>query len=200
MAEENEKKEVVETKEEKSEDKKEMDEKKETVVEEPKPDQDSSKEEAAPKEAAVEEAAPKEAKPKADAGPKETKKPIKVSKKIEDILKTVEEMTVLELSDLVKAIEDKFEVSAQSMMAAAPAAGGAAPVEEQTEFDVVLKSAGQKKIQVIKVVRSITSLGLKEAKELVDKAPNAVKEKISKEEAEDAKKQLEDAGAEVEVK
>ena len=200
MAEEKEKMEEVKANEEKSEDKKEMDEKKETVVEETKPDQAPAKE-APAKEAPAKEAAVKEEKPKVDAKPKETKKPVKVSKKIEDILKTVEDMTVLELSELVKALEDKFEVSAQGMMAAAPAAaGGAAPVEEQTEFDVVLKSAGQKKIQVIKVVRSITSLGLKEAKDLVDKAPNTVKEKISKEEAEDIKKQLEDSGAEVEVK
>ncbi len=210
MAEENEKNEEVKVNEEKSEDKKEMDEKKETVVEETKPDQADANEapaneapanEAPAKEAPAKEAAVKEEKPKVDAKPEETKKPVKVSKKIEDILKTVEDMTVLELSELVKALEDKFEVSAQGMMAAAPAAaGGAAPVEEQTEFDVVLKSVGQKKIQVIKAVRSITSLGLKEAKDLVDKAPNAVKEKISKEEAEDIKKQLEDSGAEVEVK
>ncbi|MEA2016721.1 MAG: 50S ribosomal protein L7/L12 [Actinomycetota bacterium] len=127
------------------------------------------------------------------------------SKSINDIMKAIEKMSVLELSELVKALEDKFEVSAQAM--AAPAAGGpaqaqggAAPAEEKTEFDVNLKSAGSKKIQVIKVVRSVTSLGLKEAKDLVDKAPNPVKEKIAKEEAEKIKKQLEEAGAEVEIK
>lgn len=194
MAEE-EKNEKVEVKEEESKEVKEMEENKEATVEENKPEQEPAKE-VAPKEAAPVEAAPK--KEAAD----ETKKPIKVSKKIEDILKTVESMTVLELSELVKALEDKFEVSAQSMMAAAPAAagGGADAAEEQTEFDVMLKSAGQKKIQVIKEVRTITSLGLKEAKALVDKAPNAVKEKISMEEAEAIKKKLEDAGAEVEIK
>lgn len=123
---------------------------------------------------------------------------------IEDILSAVENMTVLELSELVKALEEKFDVSAQAMVAAAPAAagapGGAAPAEEKSEFDVELKSAGQKKIEVIKAVRQITSLGLKEAKGLVDKAPNVVKEKVSAEEAEKIKKQLEDAGAEVELK
>ncbi|MCJ7665453.1 MAG: 50S ribosomal protein L7/L12 [Actinobacteria bacterium] len=115
-------------------------------------------------------------------------------------------MTVLELSELVKALEEKFGVSAQAMVASAPAAGaagadgGAGAVEEKSEFDVELKSAGQKKIEVIKAVRKITSLGLKEAKDLVDKAPNMVKEKISLEEAEKIKKQLEEAGAEVELK
>jgi large subunit ribosomal protein L7/L12 len=125
----------------------------------------------------------------------------------EDILSAIENMTVLDLADLVKALEEKFGVSAQAMMAAAPAAGAAAgaadqaqPEEEQTEFDVNLKSAGAQKIQVIKVVRTITGLGLKEAKDLVDGAPNLVKEKISKEEAENIKKQLQDVGAEVEVK
>ena len=135
------------------------------------------------------------------AKPKETKKAAKGGT-IDDILAKIENMTVLELSELVKALEDKFEVSAQAMVAAAPAAGGAgeAAVEEKTEFDVELKSAGQRKIEVIKAVRKITSLGLKEAKELVDKAPNAVKEKISSDEAEKIKKQLEEAGAEVEIK
>ncbi len=137
------------------------------------------------------------------AKPKAVKKVTKGGT-IDDILTKVENMTVLELSELVKALEDKFEVSAQAMVAAAPAAGAAgaagAAVEEQTEFDVELKSIGQRKIEVIKTVRKITSLGLKEAKELVDKAPNVVKEKISSEEAEKIKKQLEDAGAEVEIK
>ncbi len=129
------------------------------------------------------------------------------SKSIDEIMGAIEKMTVLELSELVKALEDKFEVSAQAMSVVAPAAGGpasaqggGAPAEEQTEFDVNLKSAGDKKIQVIKVVRSVTSLGLKEAKDLVDQAPNLVKEKITKEEAEKIKKQLEEAGAEVEIK
>ncbi len=134
------------------------------------------------------------------AKPKESKKAAKGGSTIEDILTRIENMTVLELSELVKALEDKFEVSAQAMVAAAPAAGAAAAVEEKTEFDVELKSAGQRKIEVIKAVRQITSLGLKEAKEVVDKAPNVVKEKISSEEAEKIKKQLEEAGAEVEIK
>ncbi len=135
---------------------------------------------------------------------KETKKTSGGSKNVDDILDAIENMTVLELSELVKAIEEKFEVSAQAMMAAAPAAGaaagGAAAAEEKTEFDIELKSYGQKKIEVIKAVRQITGLGLKESKELVDKAPNVIKEKVSAEEAEKIKKQLEDAGAEVEVK
>lgn len=125
------------------------------------------------------------------------------SKGIDDILGSIEKMTVLELSELIKALEEKFDVSAQAMVAAAPAAGaadGTAQVEEKSEFDVELKSIGQKKIEVIKAVRKITSLGLKEAKEIVDKAPNTVKEKVSAEEAEKIKKQLEDAGAEVEIK
>jgi large subunit ribosomal protein L7/L12 len=124
----------------------------------------------------------------------------------EEIIKAVEEMTVLELSELVKALEDRFGVSAAApvaMMAAAPAAGGAGAAteeEEKTEFDVILKSIGANKINVIKVVREITSLGLKEAKDLVDGAPKPVKEGVSKEEAEEIKKKLEEAGAEVEVK
>ena len=137
---------------------------------------------------------------------KEKEKTAGKSKSIDEILSAIEKMTVLELSELVKALEEKFEVSVQAMTVAAPVAGGiastqgVAPAEEKTEFDIQLKSAGAKKIQVIKVVRSITSLGLKEAKELVDKAPNMVKEKVSKEEAEKIKKQLEEAGAEVEIK
>lgn len=134
---------------------------------------------------------------------KETKKAKSNSKGIDDILGSIEKMTVLELSELIKALEEKFDVSAQAMVTAAPAAGaadGAAQVEEKSEFDVELKSIGQKKIEVIKAVRQITSLGLKEAKEIVDKTPNTVKEKVSAEEAEKIKKQLEDAGAEVEIK
>lgn len=124
----------------------------------------------------------------------------------QEILDAIENMTVLELADLVKAIEEKFGVSAAAMVAA-PAAGVAAAgpeeaavAEEQTEFTVNLKSAGAQKIQVIKEVRTITGLGLKEAKDLVDGAPGAVKEKISKDEAENIKKQLEGVGAEVEIK
>jgi large subunit ribosomal protein L7/L12 len=123
----------------------------------------------------------------------------------EEIIKAIEEMSVLELSELVKALEERFGVSAAApvaMMAAAPAAGApeVAEEEEKTEFDVVLKSVGASKINVIKVVREITSLGLKEAKELVDSAPKPVKEGVSKEEAEEIKKKLEEAGAEVEIK
>lgn len=121
----------------------------------------------------------------------------------EEVLDYIDNMTVLELSELVKELEDKFGVSAAAPMVAVPAAGGPAAEEapaEQTEFDVVLVGAGDKKIQVIKEVRSITGLGLKEAKALVDEAPKPVKEGVPKEEAEAVKSQLEEVGAQVEVK
>jgi len=121
----------------------------------------------------------------------------------EDIKEAIKNMTVLELAELVKELEEEFGVSAAAMVAAAPAVGGAgaeAAVEEKTEFDVILKAPGDKKINVIKVVREITGLGLKEAKELVDNAPKPVKEGVSKEEAEQIKAKLEEAGAEVEIK
>ncbi len=123
----------------------------------------------------------------------------------DDLIEAIKGMTVLELSELVKALEEEFGVSAAAPMAvaAAPAAGGApeaAAEEEKTSFDVILSGAGDKKIQVIKVVRSLTGLGLKEAKALVDEAPKPVKEGVNKDEAEDAIKQLEEAGAAVELK
>ena len=118
----------------------------------------------------------------------------------EDILEAVGSMTVMELNDLVKAFEEKFGVSAAAMAVAGPAAGPAAVVEEQTEFTVMQLACGEKKVEVIKVVRAATGLGLKEAKDLVDGAPKAVKEAIAKADAEALKKQLEDAGAKVEVK
>lgn len=120
----------------------------------------------------------------------------------DDVVSFIEKMTVLELAELVKELEDKFGVSAAApvAVAAAPAAAAAAPEEEKTEFDVVLKAAGANKINVIKVVRALTSLGLKEAKDLVDGAPGTLKTGVSKQEAEDAKKQLVEAGAEVEIK
>jgi len=122
----------------------------------------------------------------------------------EEIIQAIESMTVLELADLVKALQDKFGVSAAMpmMAAAAPAAGAAAaaaPVEEQTEFDVLLKEVGAKKINVIKVVRQFTNLGLKEAKELVDSAPSKVLVAVSKDVAADAKAKLEAEGAVIEV-
>jgi large subunit ribosomal protein L7/L12 len=115
------------------------------------------------------------------------------------ILEAIKGMTVLELNDLVKAIEEEFGVTAAAPMAMA-AGGGAAAEEEKTEFDVILNSAGDQKIKVIKVVREITGLGLKEAKEVVDNAPKALKEGIAKEEAEEIKAKLEEVGASVEVK
>jgi large subunit ribosomal protein L7/L12 len=122
----------------------------------------------------------------------------------EELMDSIENMTVLELSELVKALEERFGVSATAV-AAAPAAGAAgdgaaAAEEEQTEFDVVLQGPGEKKIQVIKVVRAATGLGLKEAKALVDEAPNPVKEALSREDADALKSQLEEAGASVELK
>lgn len=120
----------------------------------------------------------------------------------DEIIGAIEEMSVLELNELVKAIQDKFGVSAMAM--AAPAAAGPAaaaePVEEKTQFDVILASFGEKKIDVIKVVRQLTNLGLKEAKELVEGAPKPVKEGVTKEQAADMKKQLEEVGAKVEIK
>ena len=119
----------------------------------------------------------------------------------EEVISFIENMTVLELSVMVKELEEKFGVSAAAPAAAAAAPAAAAEVaEEKTEFDVILKACGPNKINVIKVVRALTSLGLKEAKDLVDGAPQPVKSAVSKQEAEDAKKQLLEAGAEVEIK
>ncbi len=120
----------------------------------------------------------------------------------EDILETISNMTVMEVVELVEAMEEKFGVSAAAAMVAAPAAGGAAPAaaEEKTEFDVVMSSFGDNKVAVIKAVRAITGLGLKEAKDMVEGAPSTIKEGASKEDAENFKKQLEEAGAKVELK
>ncbi len=123
----------------------------------------------------------------------------------DEMIAAIETMTVLELSELVKALEEKFGVSAAAPVAVAAAPGAAGPAEgaaeeEQTSFDVILTAAGDKKIQVIKAVRSLTGLGLKEAKAVVDEAPKPVKEGVTKDEAEDAKKQIEEAGGSVEVK
>ena len=123
----------------------------------------------------------------------------------EDILESIANMSVIEVVDLISAMEEKFGVSAAAAVAAAPAAaagggGEAAAAEEKTEFDVMLSSFGENKVAVIKAVRAVTGLGLKEAKELVESAPAAVKEGANKDEAEDIKKQLEDAGASVELK
>ena len=120
----------------------------------------------------------------------------------EDILNAIAEMSVIDVVALVEAMEEKFGVSAAAAVAAAPAAagGGEAAAEEQTEFDVVLTGPGEKKVNVIKAVRELTGLGLKEAKEMVDGAPSTVKEGASKDEAEEAKKKLEEAGASVELK
>ena len=121
----------------------------------------------------------------------------------EDILNAIAEMSVMEVVELIEAMEEKFGVTAAAAVAAAPAAAGGdagAAAEEQTEFDVILTSAGEKKVNVIKVVRAITGLGLKEAKGLVDGAPSAIKEGATKDEAEDVKKQLEEAGGAAELK
>ena len=121
----------------------------------------------------------------------------------DEILEAIAQMSVMDVVELISAMEEKFGVTAAVAVAAAPAAaadGGGAVVEEQTEFTVVLKAAGDKKVNVIKVVRALTGLGLKEAKDVVDQAPSNVKEGVSKAEAEDVKKQLEEAGATVELK
>ena len=125
-----------------------------------------------------------------------------MSEKVQELVEKIKALTLVEASELKKALEDEFGVTAAApmMMAAAPGAAAAAPVEEQTEFDVILQAAGATKINVIKVVRAHTGLGLKEAKDLVDGAPKTVKEAISKDEAEKLKKELEEAGATVEVK
>ena len=122
------------------------------------------------------------------------------SEKITAIVEELKTLSVLELSELVHAVEDEFGVSAAAAVVAGPAAGGAAAAEEKTEFDVILKSAGAQKIKVVKTVKDITGLGLAEAKALVDGAPKAIKEAISKDEAEDIKAKLEEVGAEIEVK
>ena len=121
----------------------------------------------------------------------------------DDILEAISNMTVVEIVDLIEAMEEKFGVSAAAAVATAPAAAGggdAAPAEEKTEFDIYLTNIGEKKVNVIKAVRAITGLGLKEAKGLVDAAPSTIKEAAPKAEAEEAKKQLEEAGASVELK
>jgi len=130
---------------------------------------------------------------------------VELTKKMQDVMDTIGSMTVLELADFVKALEDKFGVSAAAPVAVAAAgagasAGGAAAAEEKTTFNVVLASAGANKINVIKELRTLTSLGLKEAKDLVDGAPKTIKEGATKEEAEKIKKQLEAAGAKIELK
>lgn len=136
---------------------------------------------------------------------KATKKEgVTVSDKLQSVLKTIEELTVMELANLVKALEDKFGVSAAAVAVAAPAAGGAGAVaaatEEKTSFTVILKESGAKKINVIKEIRAITNLGLKEAKDLVEGAPKTVKEDVTKDEAAKIKKILEEQGAVVEIK
>ena len=166
------------------------------MVEEKK--QEEKKEAVQPKEAPKVET--KEAPKKEDS-----KSDIQLSKKMQDIMSSIEGMTVLELSNLVKALEEKFGVTAaQPVMAAAAGVAGAAPgaaaAEEKTSFNVVLASAGTNKIQVIKEIRAITTLGLKEAKDLVESAPKPVKEGVAKEEAQEIKKKLEAAGAKIELK
>lgn len=172
-----------------------MEEKKEQGK--PAPEQ---KKEAAPVTKAAEEKKEPQATTTVEEKPK-----IKLSKKMEDVVKTVETMSVLELADLVHALEDKFGVSAQAPVAmagvAVAGAGGAGGQEEEkTTFNIVLTGAGDKKIQVIKEIRAVTTLGLKEAKDLVEAAPKTVKEAVPKEEAEKIKKQLEAVGAKVELK
>jgi large subunit ribosomal protein L7/L12 len=168
----------------------------------------TEKKKAEPKAAKKAEETPAEEAPaeekKAEKPKAEEKKVEASSKSVEKIVEAVEKMTVLELSELVKVLEDKFGVTAAAPMAMMPgmmaAAGPAEEAEEKTEFDVVLKDFGSQKIQVIKVVRAITGLGLIEAKKMVEELPSNVKEGAAKDEAEDIRKQLEEAGATVEIK
>lgn len=125
---------------------------------------------------------------------------VEVPAKFKEIVESIEKMTVLDLSELVGLLEDKFGVSASAPVATAAPVAAATVAEEKTEFTVELKAAGEQKIQVIKVVRELTGLGLKEAKDMVDGAPKVIKEKVKKEEAEEMKKKLSDAGAAVEIK
>ncbi|MCK4859147.1 MAG: 50S ribosomal protein L7/L12 [Candidatus Omnitrophica bacterium] len=134
---------------------------------------------------------------------KEEKKELSVSSKLKDIIAVIEKMTLMELSELVKALEEKFGISAAAPMMSAPGAVAASPkeaAEEKSSFEIVLSAMGDKKIQVIKEIRAITTLGLKEAKDLVEQAPKTVKKDVSKEEAEEIKKKLEAVGAKVEIK
>lgn len=124
-----------------------------------------------------------------------------MSDKVQKLIEDVKALTVLELSELVKALEEEFGVSAAAPVAVAAAPSAAAPAaEEKTEFDVILKNAGENKIKVVKAVKDITELGLKDAKAIVDEAPKAIKEKVSKDQAEEIKKKLEELGAEIEIK
>lgn len=147
----------------------------------------------------------KEEAPVKEESKKEEKsaKDVKVPAKFKDLVKQIEELSVLELADLVKVLEEKFGVSAMPMAAAAPAGGangGDSAAEEKSEFNIELKDGGSQKIAVVKVVKEITGLGLKEAKDMVDGAPKVIKEGVKKEEAEEIKKKLEEAGASVELK
>jgi len=171
--------------------------------------QEESVETKQPQAEKKDEAKPQAEQPKDSAQPKpeakdEEKSDIQLSGKMKDIISSIEGMTVLELSNLVKVLEDKFGVTAAQPVMAAGMAGAAAPgaaaAEEKTSFDVVLVSTGSNKIQVIKEIRTITTLGLKEAKDLVEAAPKTVKEAVAKEEAEQIKKKIEATGAKVELK
>lgn len=177
-----------------------MTEKEEKVTQEEKAEEAKVEEKPAEEPKAEEKAeAPKE-EPKAEEAKTKPKKEVTGPHK--ELIETIKNMSVIELSELVKELEDVFGVSAAApvAVAAAPGAAAGAPAEEKTSFDVVLIAAGDKKIQVIKEVRALTQLGLKEAKDLVDSAPKAVKEGVNKEEAEKVKAQLEGAGASVELK
>lgn len=176
-----------------SEEQKNDDKNKEEKTEEKKPTEETAKEEKS-KADKVEESS--------SANASEDKK-VEIPAKFKDLVKQIEDLSILDLAELVKILEKKFGVSPMAAVAAAPAAGGSAGAEageEKTEFNIELKDSGSQKIQVIKVVREITGKGLKEAKDLVDAAPQVIKENAKKEEAEELKKKLEEAGATVELK
>ncbi len=151
-----------------------------------------------------EEKSPRQEEKSAKDGPASGEKEVKVPGKFKDLVEKIEKLSVLELADLVKVLEGRFGVSVPQYYGTAPAAGGAAPdggtAEEKSSFDIELKGAGDQKISVIKVVKEITGQGLKEAKDLVDSAPKVIKQGLKKEEAEELKKKLEEAGASVELK
>lgn len=178
------------------------------MAEEQKKDEETKEEKVEEKKEEVKKEEKKEEKteekPKEEKVAEKVKKEIKIPAKFKDLVKQIEEMSIMDLAELVKILEEKFGVSPMAVAAAPPAAagagGGADAGEEKTVFTVELKEAGSQKIQVIKAVREITAKGLKEAKDLVDGAPQVVKENVKKEEAEELKKKLEEAGATVELK
>ncbi len=176
------------------------DEKKDASVDTTEEKKDEVVSEEAPKEETKTEEPVKEKEEKKEETKEEAGEDVEVPKKFKDLVEAVESMSVLDLNELVKLLEKKFGVSAAAVAVAAPGAGGADGAEEQDSFNVELKSAGDQKIAVIKAIKEILGLGLKEAKDMIDGAPTMLKEGVKKEEAEDIKKKIEEAGGSVELK